>query len=230
MCGRYVSTKSSQELAAVFAATIDADPLEPSYNVAPTNEVYAVLGDTSGTRTLRRYRWGLVPSWAKEVKIGARMINARAETLADKPAFRTLFASRRLLVPMDGFYEWQVVPGAKAKRPLYLHRPDRGVLAAAGLWSAWHDPSGGPDVAWLHTLTIVTTAANAVVAPIHDRMPAFLASEHWDEWLDPTNRDTASLATLLAPAPEALLVADPVSTAVNNVRNKGAELIEPRSA
>jgi putative SOS response-associated peptidase YedK len=231
MCGRYVSTSSPQQLADVFGATIDVDPLTPSYNVAPTNDVYAVVRDTqSPAPVVRSFRWGLVPVWAKDARIGSKMINARAETLTEKPAFKTLFRSRRLLVPMDGFYEWQAVPGSKVKQPLFLHRPDRQILVAAGLWAAWRDPAEGPDGPWLHSLTIITTAANEMVSAIHDRMPVFLSTEHWDEWLDPANRDTESLSTLLMPAPESLLTADQVSTAVNNVRNKGPELIETMSS
>lgn len=228
MCGRYVSSRTPQELADVFGAEVDVDPLAPSYNVAPTNDVYAVVGgDPGAPPSLRAFRWGLVPSWATDVKIGSRMINARAETLAEKPSFRTLFRTRRLLVPMDGFYEWQSVVGSKVKRPLYIHRPDGQLLAAAGLWSAWRDKTVGPEAPWLHTLTIVTTAANATMSPIHDRMPVFLDEAEWGEWLDPTNHDVEHLAQLLDPAPEGLLVTDEVSTAVNNVRNKGPELIEP---
>lgn len=228
MCGRFVSTASPQQLADVFGASVDADPLAPSYNVAPTNEVYAVVeDDPAGGPVVRNFRWGLVPRWAKDPKVGSRMINARAETLAEKPSFKGLLRSRRLLVPMGGFYEWQTVPGGRAKQPVYLHRPDHGVLAAAGLWSAWRDPAARPDEPWLHTLTIVTTSANQTVAPIHDRMPAFLAPAHWNEWLDPTNHHTAELVSLLGPSDESLLVFDRVSTAVNTVRNKGAELIEP---
>ena len=230
MCGRYVSTSSPQQLAGVFAAVVDADPLAASYNVAPTNDVYAVSAAPDGTRSVRAYRWGLVPSWAKDARIGSKMINARAETLAEKPAFKSLFRSRRLLVPMDGFYEWKAVPGSKAKQPVYLHPATGGLLAAAGLWSAWRDPEEGPDAPWLHSLTVVTTAANELVAPIHDRMPVFLSPEDWTEWLDPSNRDVESLTALLRPAPESLLTVYPVSTAVNNVRNKGPELIEPVEA
>ena len=230
MCGRFVSTSSPQHLADVFGAVIETDPLATSFNVAPTNDVYAVSADADGSRSLRTYRWGLVPSWAKDARIGSKMINARAETLAEKPAFKSLFRSRRVLVPMDGFYEWKAVPGSKSKQPVYLHPPTGGLLAAAGLWSAWRDPQEGPEAPWLHTLTVVTTAANELVAPIHDRMPVFLSPGDWNEWLDPTNRDLESLTRLLRPAPEALLAVDLVSTAVNNVRNKGPELIEPIEA
>lgn len=228
MCGRYVSVRTPQELADVFQADLDVDPLAPSYNVAPTNDVYAVVQDGAGVRpVVRSFRWGLVPSWATDVKVGSRMINARAETLPEKPSFKSLFRGRRLIVPMEGFYEWQAVPGAKARQPVYIHRHDGGLLAAAGLWTAWRDKTAGPDAPWLHTLTVVTTAANTTIGPIHDRMPVFLDSSEWESWLDPDNHDLAELQALLDPAPEALLAIDPVSTEVNNVRNKGPELIAP---
>lgn len=227
MCGRYVSTRSPQQIAEFFGAAVDVDPLTPSYNVAPTNDVYGVVADRELGLVVRSFHWGLVPVWANDTKIGSRMINARAETLAEKPSFKQLFRSRRIIVPMDGFYEWQQVPGSRVKQPLYAHRRDGELLAAAGLWSAWRDKAAGPDAPWLHSCTIVTTAANATMAPVHDRMPVFLAASTWAEWLDPDDNDLGSLASLLVPAPDDVLVLDRVSTAVNNVRNKGPELIVP---
>lgn len=227
MCGRYVSTRTPQELAEYFGATVDTDPLAPNYNVAPTNDVYAVVSDGEGTAVVRSFHWGLVPVWAKDVKIGSKMINARAETLAEKPSFKSLFTRRRLIVPMDGFYEWKTVPGQKAKQPVFIHRPDGEPLAVAGLWTAWRDKADGPDAPWLHSCTVITTAANTTMAPVHDRMPAVLPEQAWDEWLDPAQHDVTALSALLRPAPDDLLVLDEVSTAVNNVRNKGAELIAP---
>lgn len=227
MCGRFVSTQSPQQLAEFFGATVDTDPLAPSYNVAPTNDIYAVVAGAEGEPVVRSFHWGLVPVWAKDISVGSRMINARAETLAEKRSFATLFKSKRLIVPMDGFYEWQAVPGQKAKQPLFIHRPDREPLAAAGLWSVWRDKALGPDAPWLHSCTIITTSANATMAPVHDRMPALLTSDEWQAWLDPDQHDIDALARLLRPAPDDLLVLDRVSTAVNHVRNKGPELIEP---
>ena len=230
MCGRYAAAKDPAALVEEFE--VDAPPaedLKPDYNVAPTKKVYLVVDRTMDERRERALvtgRWGLVPSWAKDEKIGSRMINARAETLAEKPSFKGLFARRRLLVPMDGFYEWRApsAPGA-AKTPMFVHRSDGGLLAAAGLWSTWRDPA--EDDRWLHSCTVITVTANVTMRPVHDRMPAFLAERDWAEWLDPGNHETDSLAHLLVPAPDDLLVMRAVRTLVNSVRNKGAELIEP---
>lgn len=234
MCGRYVSTSSPDAIASFFGAAVDAEALPANYNVAPTNDVYGVVAGPDGAPRLQVFHWGLVPSWAKDDKIGSKMINARAETLAEKPAFKSLFRSHRLIVPMDGFYEWRAGEGSPLgksgkpiKQPMYIHRADGEPLAAAGLWAAWRDRSLGPDAPWLHSLTVVTTSANATMAPVHDRMPAFLPRRAFAEWLDPANDDLASLQRLLAPAPDDLLVMHPVSTEVNNVRNKGPHLIEP---
>jgi putative SOS response-associated peptidase YedK len=235
VCGRYVSSSSPERIAAYFGAAVDVEPLGESYNVAPTNDVYGVVEHADGTRHVEVFHWGLVPSWAKERKIGQRMINARAETLAEKPAFKSLFAKHRCIVPMDGFYEWQpgrpggpvTAKGAPAKQPMYVRRLDGEPLAVAGLWATWRDPAAGDAGEWLHSLTIVTTVANGTMAPIHDRMPVILPPSAWDEWLDPAGRDLAALQRLLAPAPDDLLDVVAVSTEVNNVRNKGPQLIDP---
>lgn len=235
MCGRYVSATPPDELAAYFGASV-ADVLAdgglaPSYNVAPTNDVYAVIEGPAGP-VLTVMHWGLVPMWAKDVKIGAKMINARSETLASKAAYKHAFRKQRCLIPADGFYEWKLLEGqltAKgrpAKQPMYITRLDGEPLAIAGLWERWRDPSD-PSADVLHSATIITTSANATMAPIHDRMPVILPASRWHEWLDPQNNDLTVLSGLLVPAPDDLLATTPVSTAVNNVRNKGAELIEP---
>lgn len=227
MCGRFVSTQTPAQIGEFFGATAAAPELVPSHNVVPTNDVYGVVALPDGHREVQAFHWGLVPSWAKDVRIGSRMINARAETLAEKPSFKGLFARRRLLVPMDGFYEWKAGDGPKlAKTPMFVHRADGALLAAAGLWSTWRDPSTS-EGEWLHSCTVVTVAANSTMRPVHDRMPAFLAEHDWAEWLDPANHDTESLAGLLVPAPDGLLVMHAVSTLVNNVRNKGPELVAP---
>jgi putative SOS response-associated peptidase YedK len=173
-------------------------------------------------------RWGLVPFWAKDVKIGSRMINARAETVAEKPAFRRAFAKRRCLVPADGYYEWQQMPGA-AKQPIYISRTDGRSLAFAGLYELWRDPSVSSDDqdAWLWTTTIITTSAPDELGMIHDRMPMIIDPGSWADWLDPANSDVADLKALLTPAMVSDLTTWPVSTAVNSVRNNGPELIEP---
>ena len=235
VCGRFVSSQSPDKIAEFFGASFEGDALPANFNVAPTNDVYGIVAAADGHRELQAFHWGLVPSWAKEAKIGSKMINARAETLAEKPAFKSLFRKHRLLVPMDGFYEWRqggpgsplTKAGKPAKTPLYIHSTDGAPLAVAGLWAVWRDPALGPDGPWLHSCTIVTTSANSVMAPVHDRMPVILAREQWDEWLDPANGDTASLQHLLQPCPDDVLRMHEVGTAVNNVRNKGPELIAP---
>ncbi len=228
MCGRFVSAAPADELAAYFSAHLVSEKLlEPSYNVAPTNDIYVVTSDGT-TRSLDAFHWGLVPPWAKDPSAGNRMINARAETLADKPVYRKPFAKRRCLVPASGFYEWKKIPGRKNKQPMYFHRPDGEPVAFAGLWERWapKKADGSYDESQqLRSATIITCDANELMAPIHDRMPVVLPASAWDRWLDPAFDDLEVLSDLLVPAPPALLVVHPVSTAVNSVRNKGPELI-----
>jgi putative SOS response-associated peptidase YedK len=186
-------------------------------------------GDEHGRseRQLRVVRWGLVPFWAKDVKIGSRMINARAETVAEKPAFRRAFAQRRCLLPADGYYEWQQQGGPK--QPIYISRADGRSLAFASLYELWRDASVPPDDAdaWLWTTTIITTSAPDDLGHIHDRMPMVIDQPSWGDWLDPANHDVADLRSLLVPAAQSGLTTYAVSTAVNSVRNNGPELIKP---
>jgi putative SOS response-associated peptidase YedK len=246
VCGRFVSSQGPDKIAAFFGASFDglssaeagASPnaLPANFNVAPTNDVYGVVADGQGSRELQAFHWGLVPSWAKDTKIASKMINARSETLAEKPAFKNIFKRKRLLIPMDGFYEWQAgvaspsEPLTKAgkvpKQPLYIYRRDGEPLAVAGLWTTWRDKAESADAPWLHSCTVITTSANATMRPVHDRMPVLLHPRHWNEWLDPVNADIDSLHRLLVPAADDVLTMHPVSTAVNNVRNKGSELID----
>ena len=184
-----------------------------------------------GVRELRVVRWGLVPSWAKDISIGSRLINARAETVASKPAFRRAFARHRCLLPADGFYEWEKSgdPKHPAKQPYYIHRGDGGVLAFAGLYELWRDkdrPDDDPG-AWLWTATIITTQAEDEVGRIHDRMPMVIDPAHWADWLDPTATSADAVHELLTPATSAHLASYPVSTEVNSVRHNGPGLIEP---
>jgi putative SOS response-associated peptidase YedK len=243
MCGRYASSADPDALVEVFEVDeVETEPLQPDYNVAPTKQVYAVLerrhrdeaGDPVGdpTRRLRSVRWGLVPAWAKDPAIGSRMINARAETLAEKPAFRRAFARRRCLLPADGYYEWRA-PGPDApdrrKQPFFITGTAGRPLAMAGLYEIWHDPALPREdpTAWLWTVTVVTTDAGVDVAEIHDRMPVVLPPEGIDRWLTPDLADPGQLADLLRPAPAGTLQAVPVSTAVNNVRVNGPDLCKP---
>ena len=234
MCGRFVTSSNPEEIAAYFGAEKPEVELPQNFNVAPTNDVYAVVESADGTRRLQVFHWGLVPSWAKDVKIASKMINARSETILEKPAFKPLIKAKRCIVPMDGFFEWKAgeeggpvtAKGKPAKQPYFIHRLDGEPLAVAGLWAAWRDKEGGDDAPWLHSCTVITTAANGTMSPIHDRMPVILPASQWDKWLDPTNQDLVDLNGLLVPAPDTILTMHPVSTDVNKVVNKGAELIE----
>ena len=204
---------------------VRVDDLEPSWNVAPTDRVPAVA-EHGGRRLLGAFRWGLVPAWAGDARGAASRINARAETVAERPAFREAFARRRCLIAADGFYEWRLAPGG-LKQPVFIHPADGAPVAFAGLWESWRDPADrdGPP---LRTCTIVTTAANTRLTPVHDRMPVILEPDAWDEWLDPTNRDLAGLHSLLVGAPDDLLELREVTTLVNDVRNKGEEVLAGR--
>lgn len=243
MCGRYVSTRSPEDLTRLFDV-IDWRPeeaLAPSWNVAPTDDVYAVLeraprdagSDAPARRELRPLRWGLVPSWAKDPKIGSRMINARMETVHEKPAYRRAFAKRRCLLPADGFYEWTPVEdpatGRTRKQPYFIHPADQRVMALAGLYEYWRNPEveheDDPD-AWLLTCTIITTEATDAAGRVHPRMPLALTPDHYDAWLDPHHHDVEELRALLTRPADGNLDARPVSTAVNNTRNNGAHLLD----
>lgn len=224
MCGRFVAAATPDDVAAYFDAVAPDALIEPSWNVAPTDDVYAVTHE-GDDRRMEGYHWGLVPAWADSPKVGARMINARAETLADKSAFRTAFRKRRCLVPADGFYEWRRTDEAprRGRRPRYFHLASGEPMAFAGLWALWKSPSGD----WLRSSTIVTTAANEAIADLHDRMPVILPASAWDAWLDPGLDDLDLLSGLLVPVPAAAIASYEVNADVNNVRNQGPQLIEP---
>ncbi len=237
MCGRYATTRDPATLAVDFDA-VDAtggDAPRPDFNVAPTKPVLAVVTghprDSGGTpdptrteRSVRVMRWGLVPHWAKDPSVGSRLINARAETAADKPAFRTSVAQRRCLLPADGWFEWQR-DGAR-KQPYFLTPQDGPGVAFAGLWAAWRPRDAEPSQPRLVTCAVITTDAVGPFTAVHDRMPLVLPPEAWAAWLDPDSDDPAAL---LASSPGWLadrIELRPVSTAVNNVRNNGPELLE----
>lgn len=224
MCGRFVAATDPDGVAKFMVVDERQAPdLGANYNVAPTQQVYAVA-EHDAARHLVAFRWGLVPSWAKDAKIGNKLINARSETVADKPAFRTSVRKRRCLIPVDGFYEWQRADGRKV--PHFIHRADGAPFALGGLWSVWRDPQD-EDAPPLRTCTILTTEANTMMRRLHDRMPVILEPSAWELWLDTDVRDAEAVAHLMAPADPALLDAYPVSTEVNSTRNNHEGLIHP---
>lgn len=257
MCGRFANSSTDRDLVAAFAvAETVGDQLPPSWNVAPTQQVRVVLdrlprssrhdadpdsptgadgadADTADrpVRQLRTVRWGLVPSWAEDVRIGARLVNARAETITEKPAFKAAAARRRCLVPADGYYEWEAGPDTKSKQAWYLHRGD-ALLAFAGLYELWPDPTVDHDdpARWVWSCTVLTTAAPDAVGHVHDRSPVLLTPELAARWLDPTLTDPTQVRELVEAVPEPLLEPTAVSAAVGNVRNDGPELVQPIAA
>ncbi|UED86196.1 SOS response-associated peptidase [Streptomyces profundus] len=267
MCGRYAASRRPEDLAGLFDVELldPAEPLSADWNVAPTKEVYAVLerpvkeAGPTPVRQLRKLRWGLLPSWAKSPDGAARMINARAETVHEKPAYRRPFVARRCLLPADGYYEWvtgdaERVEEEKGKRkrprkqPYFVTPLDGSVMALAGLYEFWRDSSLPDDhpAAWWATCTVVTTEAEGTPLPeraegeagegprtladIHPRMPLALPPERWDAWLDPALREPEGIRGLLTPPPPGSFRAYPVSTRVSNVRNNGPELLAELAA
>jgi putative SOS response-associated peptidase YedK len=225
MCGRFTQQRPSAELAALFGAEDLAESPGGRFNLAPQQLGLVVVEREDLRRAIVPYRWGFIPSWAKDPRIGNRLINARAETVAVTPAFRAAFAKRRCIVPADGFYEWQRL-SPRLRQPNLVRRVDGQPMEFAGLWSIWRDPTQ-PEAEPVRTFSIITTTANATLAPIHDRMPVLLAPADRDRWLAPTPADPGELIGLLRPAPDDLLELFPVSRRVNDVRNEGPELVLP---
>jgi len=218
MCGRFALIVDASVLADVF----DVDPpreLQPRFNIAPTQTIPIVRAGKDLARECSMVRWGLVPSWAKDEKIGTRMINARGETVAEKPSFRSAVKSRRCLIPADGFYEW--VRTDSGKQPHFIHFADGRPFAFAGLWERWHKGEGTP----LDTCTIITTTPNELIAKLHDRMPVILPPARFEEWLEPAAMPPDRLQEVLAPYPAEQMEAYPVSTYVNKPSNDGPECI-----
>ena len=223
MCGRYVLYGPDKRIIEGFSLK-ELPPFIPRYNIAPTADVLAVLLGRSGDRIARNMRWGLIPSWAKEPGIGAKLNNARADSITGKPAFRNAFRRWRCLLPANGFYEWRAPPEPKGrKQPFYIHPADPDALfALAGLMERWNGPDGP-----VYTCCVITTEANALMAPIHDRMPVLLIPDQFDAWLDPQNQDTPLLQAMLKPYDADRMKTRAVDIAVNQARNEGAQLIDP---
>jgi putative SOS response-associated peptidase YedK len=221
VCGRF-TLRAPPEAVAEHFGLAERPELSARYNIAPGQLVAAIRADDRGERRLCEQRtWGLVPDWAKDPSIGHRMINARAETIAEKPAFRNAFRHRRCLVPADGFYEW--ASGSRPKQPYHVAREDGALFGFAGLWEVWRSKEGRA----VHSCTIVTTRANATLQRIHDRMPVILGPDDYVPWLDPAQSDPERLLDLLAPCPEEWLVLQTVGLRVNDPRNDDPECVAP---
>ncbi len=221
MCGRYALHAPAESLAEDFDAVLEIAALTPRYNAAPLQWLPVVRQRPSGERVIHALRWGLLPAWAKDEGMAARLINARAETLSEKTAFRAAFGRRRCVVPASGFYEWSRDPAGK--QPFYLSPPDGSLLALGGLWERWTRATDGQTI---DTFAIVTMAANPLVSELHDRMPLILSVDEVGLWLDQST-PLARIQQMLIPCPDDRLTAHPVGRAVGNVRNEGPELILP---
>jgi putative SOS response-associated peptidase YedK len=221
MCGRFTLTVDPSQAQEAFGGFTFPARFAPRFNIAPTQPVLAIPND--GGQAADFFVWGLIPSWAKDPSIGNRLINARGETLAEKPAFRGGYKYKRCLIPADGFYEWKAQRGSKTKTPHFIHLKTGEPFAFAGLWDEWHSPDGSA----IRSCTIVTTAPNSLMAPIHNRMPMILGSRDYAEWLDKAVRTPESLNHLLRPFPAELMEAHAVSTLVNSPANDRPECILP---
>jgi len=234
MCGRFTIRADRVRVAETMRMTPDTLPiLEPRYNVAPTQSILTVREDKEergGERVAHEVRWGLIPTWAKDETIGNKMINARAETVAEKPAYRKAFRKRRCLIPCDGMYEWpekwhrrEKVSGRTkvVKWPVHIHFEEDAVFALAGLWEGWKKPDGE----WLESATIITSEPNSLIEPLHDRMAVVLPQSAWDEWLDPANDDAEALQRLLVPYPPDEMRLRYVSPNVNKAGTEGEHLL-----
>ena len=224
MCGRFTLRTDPETLTETFPGftTPAPDEMTPRYNIAPSQAIAVV--PNNGENSVEFFQWGLIPSWAKDPKIGNRMINARSETLAEKPSFRTPYKRRRCLILSDGFYEWRSEPESKSKTPIYIRLKSEKPFAFAGLWEAWYPR---PDDEPLHSCTIITTSPNALMESIHRRMPVILEPDAYDLWLDPSEQSPKQLDGLLKPYPAEEMMAYPVSRLVNRPSNDSPDCIAP---
>ncbi len=221
MCGRFTLNLDLHELREAFPDYAVPEDFIPRYNIAPTQPVAVIPND--GRSSARFFRWGLIPPWASDPKIGNRLINARAESVAEKPAFRAAYKRRRCLILADGFYEWQTVAGGKSKTPMYIRLKSGGPFAFAGLWETWRSPNGQS----IPSCAIITTEPNSLLKSIHNRMPVILEANDYDQWLDSEEQNPERLGKLLRPYPASLMSAYAVSTAVNNPSFESPDCIRP---
>jgi putative SOS response-associated peptidase YedK len=221
MCGRFTLTSDPNTIRAAFPGISVPSEMTPRYNVAPTQPVAVIPND--GHNSVDFFVWGLIPSWAKDPKIGSRMINARSETLAEKPSFKAAYRRRRCLILADGFYEWQKQPGSKSKVPYYLRLESGEPFGLAGLWERWFSPDGSE----VKSCTIITTEPNELVEKVHNRMPVILPASVYGDWLDPEERDPETLQHLLTAFPAVEMMAYPISTLVNSPANDQPEVLLP---
>jgi putative SOS response-associated peptidase YedK len=219
MCGRFLLAVDPAELQDAFPQFIFKNPIDHRFNIAPSQPVLVIPNDSSFTAD--HFLWGLIPSWEKDPTIGSRMINARAETLSEKPSFRGPFKYHRCLILSNGFYEWRQQPGSKAKTPFFIRLKNGKPFAFAGLWDEWHSPDGSQ----IKSCAIITTSPNSLVASIHNRMPVILPTDTYFHWLDPSPQTSNTLQDLLIPYPADEMIASPVSSYVNNPANSGPECI-----
>ena len=221
MCGRFTLTIDPAHLQEAFPWAVIPNDLIPRYNIAPSQPVAVILN--TGDNALAFYKWGLIPSWSKDPAIGDRMINARSESLAEKPSFRNAYRRRRCLILADGFYEWKQNPSSKSKQPVYIRFYDERSFAFAGLWELWHSPDGSE----IRSCTIITTQPNSLLEPIHNRMPVILPPEDYKQWLDTEDQHPDQLNKLLVPYPADEMIAFPVSKMVNSPEYDSPEIIKP---
>ncbi len=221
MCGRFTLTADPAEIIEVFGDFTFPTKFSPRYNIAPTQPVLAIPNNPN--RKADFFIWGLIPSWAKDPSIGNKLINARGETIAEKPSFRGGFKYKRCIIPTDGFYEWKASPGEKTKTPYFIHMKNRKPFAFAGLWDEWQSPDGGA----VCTCTIITTEPNELMSTLHNRMPVILAPKDYALWLDPAPQTPEKLVHLIKPFPADAMSAHPVSTLVNKPGNDRPECVVP---
>lgn len=235
MCGRFTLRTPMTVLIEHFQLGLDSARqlalFEPRYNVAPTQDILAVRAEPkSGEREASLLRWGLIPSWSKEPQSGPPLINARGESIAEKPSFRAAYRQRRCLIPADGFYEWQRIPSSDTKQPYYIHYRDNRPFAFAGLWESWRAKGADGDAHTVESCTIVTTSATPALSELHDRMPVILGPNDYELWLNPKVQDPAALNYLVAPNDDEAIIAEPVTTHVNRVANDDPRCIQVQRA